>query len=154
MAHVIIVDGPEAAGKSTFIKRLWTDAPVRRWGPVDSISIYRPALSRDCLNQVPIIVWDRSWASEVVYNKLLQRGRESTAFELEREYLEGYAILKIMVLTPPLVLQARREERLAQGAKDDLPVSPWDEYAAFRQYAAENNWAVMKGNTNNVGLAR
>lgn len=145
MAHVIIVDGPEAAGKSTLIARLWPRERVRRWGPVDSIKVYEEVLTQDLMNSDrAIIVWDRSWASEVVYNELLGRGRQ---VEPDREYLEEYVCLKLMVLADPMTLILRRQQRVNAGQTDDLPVEPYDEHRLFLKYAKKNHWAIIAGDS-------
>lgn len=146
MANVIIVDGPEAAGKSTLIDRLWTTDARRDWGPVPSIDVYEEALTQDFLNrECPLIVWDRSWASEVVYNQLLERGRDEQHIEEVKQFLEEYACLKLMVLSSSTTLAKRRAERIARGGKPDLPVDPVAERNAFASYAAQHNWAVIIG---------
>lgn len=140
---VIIFDGPEAAGKTTLIKRVFarTDQKVvRRWGPVDSIDVYRPFLMHD-LGDPGTVVWDRSWASEYVYNKLLHRDRP--IFPELQKLEDVVPVLKVMVLVDPAVAAVRRYRRLEAGQTSDLPVDPYEEHALFYRYAQHHGWAII-----------
>lgn len=135
---VIIVDGPEAAGKSTFIANRFPDAEVRKWGPVPNVSAFVPPFFSDRTSD-KLVVWDRSWASEVVYNQLLNRGRTPDRIVAE---LESFRPMRIIIAAPARTLEMRRNFRLSLGQTDDLPVDPEEELRAFLAYGNAHGWAV------------
>lgn len=135
---LIVIDGPEAAGKTTFISQTFPNAVRRPWGPVSSATEYIKQLDAD-RSADHLVVWDRSWASEYVYNILMNRGRkEQNVMRL----LEEMRIPRIMILAYPDTLKMRRDFRLAAGLSDDLPVDPSQEFALFRDYAMSNCWSL------------
>lgn len=143
----LIFDGPEATGKSTLISALQEVIPgsrIRKWGPVASWGEYVSPLIED-MESEEVVLWDRSWASELVYNDLMNRGRSVKSHQL-RYVLELPLLhrggLMFMVLTPPSVLEARRLER-EPGI--DLEVDPVLEWKAFDYYARAHNWVVLSG---------
>jgi hypothetical protein len=151
---MMIVDGPEAAGKTTLITSflaLW--APERRftraWGPVTSLHDYEGPLMNDLAeyahDPLRMAVWDRSWASEWVYNSLLERGRTITINDLstlERPCTD-MGVFRLMLVPEPAVLSARRAERVEKGDNSDLPVNPQAEAGAFTYYATEWHWSEI-----------
>ena len=149
---IVILDGPEAAGKSTIIEELKFVLPepikIRAWGPVSSWMEYREPLAEDLGLVGETVIWDRSWAAEVVYNDLLHRGREVNETQLFL-YLEMKVEVSggmmVMVLTDPEVLEDRRRRRREMRDKPDLPVDPIAERARFGRYAAEHEWSVVDG---------
>lgn len=149
---VLIIDGPEAGGKSTVIghlfARLRQDATLRYWGPVDSWHDYALPLSMDLTRtDGRLVVWSRSWASEVVYDELLSRGQNPSEWEIEKTLewrvreCNGYML---MIMADPDVLTARRAARRGVG-RTDLPVGPEAEAIRFGRYAAEHEWDVVRG---------
>ena len=159
---ILIVDGPEAAGKTTLIRaigRQLTRPPlVRAWGPVDSVHEYWSPLQADLANEGDLVVWDRSWASEFVYNRLLRRGRsESTILEeatgLEEDVWESAGVL-LMVIALPEALHERRAQRRALKDLGDLPVRPEDEARHFAEYAVNHEWAMLPGDRDPAVQAR
>ena len=165
---LIIVDGPEAAGKTTLIREIqsrWAGEQFvsRHWGPVDGWNVYVSPMSEDYYRaQDPqtLVVWDRSWASEVVYNDLLDRGREIDEALIDlwlADPVRSNGLLLILT-APPDVLRARRTERLRKEVPHaqlevDLPVDPDEESAAFLAYARKHDWSTIVGDVSPGELA-
>lgn len=154
---VIVLDGPEAAGKTSIIYvlkqtlELQTGLPVtvRKWGALDDGKwavdrVYRDALVEDH-NSPNVSLWDRSWASEAVYARLLGRDRRLGTDPWLGEWLYGRGVpLKYILAGPdPSVLEGRRKARLAAGPSDDLPTDPAEEQAAFYWYGTRYGWTTF-----------
>jgi len=156
---VIVVDGPEASGKTTIIREivkianneLHTETVVREWGPVEGWYEYVIPFEDARKDEDRLHVWSRSWASEIVYNDLLMRGRHidelSIYHTFESHWMRSDALL-VMVEAPVHVLERRRSERVAEGGKPDLPIAPGVEMAVFRKYGEANGWMFVSGNQN------
>lgn len=154
---LLIVDGPEAAGKTTFIAALVAqldhDARTvqhRRWGPVPSWEAYVDPLGKDleALDRglVDWVVWDRGWPSESVYNELLARGKvidERVVYNTLTLKARSAGALLLIIAPPAATLIERRRVREAAGLRDDLPVAPEAETAAFRRYGVKHGWTVV-----------
>lgn len=145
---IIILDGPEKAGKSTTIAAIQQELQnrgrssiVRHWGKVEPDDrVYTPFLMDDATRgpDDAVIIWDRSWASEHVYGKLLGRDRRLSTNPWLGEWLHGRATrAKFILLTDPIKLIERRNET-------DLPVNPTDEYAAYHDYGKRYGWDVIR----------
>lgn len=185
---LIILDGPEKAGKTTLARELRAGSgdyrgglATRHWGPIPARlpgtddfgdTAYRAGLRIDLgdpmayelsasalaavveygsiADEQPTLdplgmVWDRSWASEVVYAGVLGRtDRRLYGDPWLAEWLYGRAVqasgIRVMVLGPSA-------GRLAElRSSDDLPVKPELERALFHQYATEYGWEVVQDN--------
>lgn len=152
---IFIIDGPEKAGKTTLISALsglgHGDKPegskmkVRKWGPVDSVLEYFGPIVEDYkfVQQGGIVFWDRSWASESVYNALV-RQRDTDQESLR--YLEtgpwSKYLIKIMVVS---TTSALRQRRAAHRDPEDHEIDPERERAGFLKYAQTFNWQVIEG---------
>lgn len=141
---ILIVDGPEAAGKTTLIEGvldLWPYNVGRRsWGPVGSWHEYTQPLKTDLeMAQSPhfLAVWDRSWASEFVYDALMNRRRYVPLSILKARFEDRVPRLKLMLVPQAIVLEGRRSKR---GITDDLPVDPYAETQMFKLYAHTFGW--------------
>jgi len=144
---VIVLDGPEKAGKTTLARQVMALDPsvrYRHWGPVASITEY----DRPLVDDVPpdhLVIWDRSWASEHVYDRLLRRGAVLGADPWYGEWKYGTSarsngLLVMMLGEDPSVLESRR-------TPDDHTVIPAEvERAQFKWYAHEYGWQVYEGN--------
>jgi hypothetical protein len=141
---VIVVDGPEKAGKTTLIRAIdrhldGARVLLRAWGPVKSDVEYLEPL-KFAVSYPGVAVWDRSWASEHVYGLLLDRVDHRLAGDpWLGEWLYGRAVqacgLRVMVTTDPALLRERRNAT-------DLPVDPAIERFAFQQYADQHGWST------------
>lgn len=139
---LIILDGPEKAGKSTLVKRLeqWYGARSVHWGPVTDHSRYVEPLARDVLDK-GLVVWDRCWASECVYGPLLDRQHrdESDPWLMEWLYSRAVDTVGVKAVLLPVSTEETRERR----DDTDLPVDPDMEAASYRSYAERFGWEVL-----------
>jgi hypothetical protein len=142
---IIVIDGPEKAGKSTLIELLRKEllrTHVRPWGPVDPDDrVYLQPLIADTTDTHRIGIWDRSWASEHVYAKLLNRDRRLKDDPFLGEWFYGRAAqavgLRIMLIPEdPNELIRRRDNT-------DLGVNPIVERNAFIEYAKTFGWTIL-----------
>jgi len=132
---VILIDGPEKAGKSTLIAalRMSLGARVRAWGQVSPDDrVYTEPLGTD-ITSPKVHIWDRGWISEAVYGSLLNRPRRLSKDWWLAEWLHGRALhtdgLAVVLLGPSdSTLKSLRKE-------DDLKVEVAAERETFRQYA-------------------
>ena len=152
---LLLVDGPEGAGKTTLINSIqqhWSlpDQHTRHWGPVDSWRTYVDPIVDDVhyVQKHPghLVIWDRSWAAEWVYNALLNRDKAfhpAHARSLE-DVVDGVPHVKLILTATPAELVARRTERHRRGEKADLPVAPLDEIAMFTRYGKIFGWQITE----------
>lgn len=155
---IAVVDGPEKAGKSTFVRALAAElsrrgvnVSVRKWTgrakPDDSE--YLAPLAEDCLTAGLISVWDRSWASEHVYGGLLGQDRRLAGDPWLGEWLYGRAVsacgAAFHLTANPSELASRRDE-------SDLPVDPAEEARWFQRYADDYGWVTLSTGYSPVGL--
>lgn len=153
---IIVVDGPEKAGKTTLIAvlaRLLSDAgrsvSTVHWSgravPDDRVYTWSlqtsvTALQADAVtgSSPEVIIWDRSWASECVYGRLLRQGRRLASDPWLGEWLCGRAVqtngLRVMLLGP----EPRELNALRDGT--DLPVNPAAEQRLYWKYAQRFSW--------------
>jgi hypothetical protein len=150
MGRVIYVDGPEKAGKTTFIaalkaglERNGVQVHVRRWGAVKPDDrVYAQPLESDLSRStVGVTIWDRGWASEAVYGKLLNRQRRGANNPWILEWLHGRAVvgngLRIIYLPNNTMhsIQFRDDT--------DLPVDPYSEYYEYLAYARRFKYHIV-----------
>lgn len=144
---ILIIDGPEKAGKTTTIrilrdlmKEVGMAVNVRHWGPVTPDDREFSPLLREDIENDPmhtLTIWDRGWASEHVYANLLGRQRRLANDPWFGEWLHGRAAEnKFILLTNPTLLQQRRDS-------SDLPVDPGEEYILFENYAERFQWTKI-----------
>jgi hypothetical protein len=105
-----------------------------RWA-VDST--YADALRVDNLHP-GLVIWDRSWASEAVYGRLLGRPRRLAEDPWLGEWLYGRGVSLKVILGGP-----HPEVSLLDRTPDDLPVHPRQEKEAFLQYARDWGWTIL-----------
>jgi hypothetical protein len=154
---ILILDGPESAGKSSVVNAMldmYDVKPiVRHWGLVNSWLQYLPALLNDIQSfdkspvgwRMPMAIWDRSWASEVVYNNLMKRGRVISEDSIKRRLeqpLLGATGMMVMLVANHKTLSERRVLKREEG-HNDLPVLVNDELMAFLSYGREHNWTII-----------
>lgn len=145
---IMLIDGPEKAGKSTFVSKMRQSdecSVLRQWGPVSSIVEYLGPLAEDyaIVQEGGFVIWDRSWASEFVYNKLV-RNRPTDGRTLD--FLETGPwlkyLVKIMLVSTDDTLKSRRQEH---RDPTDHKVDPKEERAAFISYGKQFNWTIIEG---------
>lgn len=153
---LVILDGPEAAGKSTIIDRLmgeWgPNSVLRSWGPRDSWLEYCQPLWEDLLvcqsDPQALYVWSRCWASRTVYNQLLNQGQivpPEVTKELDRIVTRAGGFLG-MVTAPEVILLQRRLNRVESGfEKKDHQLDVGQELASFLKYARNRPWTALHG---------
>ena len=149
---VIVIDGPEKAGKTTIIIALvkewvWLKKPVivRHFGPVNPDDrVYSPILEKDATTRDYLAIWDRCWPSEYVYGSLGMPGNVNHRMVNDPwlgEWLHGRAVqacgLRVMVLGPdPKTHVSKRDE-------SDWPVDPSAERAMYYAYAKMFGWFII-----------
>lgn len=153
---LVIIDGPEAAGKTTIIDALleeWGEPSMyRHWGPRDSWLEYCQPLFDDLKrcreNPTELIVWSRSWASRTIYNKLLNQGQSvpsCVTSELDKIVIRSGGFLG-MVTAPVVTLLNRRLQRIAAGdPKQDHQLDVGKELAEFQKYGRFRGWNMLDG---------
>lgn len=155
---IVIIDGPEAAGKSTIIGALLAEwgslSQYRHWGPRDSWLEYCGPLFEDIKiceeNPQILVVWSRCWASRTVYNKLLDQGQIlplAITRELDDIVTRSGGFLG-MVTSPVNVLLQRRLDRIESGAKKDHQLDVSQELAEFQRYGRGRGWTMLDGTSN------
>jgi hypothetical protein len=152
---LVILDGPEASGKSTIIDALMEEwglnSRLRSWGPRESWLEYCQPLFEDgkAVKEDPhlLIVWSRSWLSRMVYNRLLNQGQSvppRATSELDNIVIASGGLL-LLILSPPKVLIDRRLTRVAAGEKKDHPLDPRMEHTQFDRCIRHRKWRVLSG---------
>lgn len=136
---LILIDGPEKAGKTTLIAALAKDlkelkykVEVHAQGPWSPNDAYvAPMVKAHTLDMSTYHIWDRGWPSEEVYATLLARTRRAQGNPFLMEWLHGRSTPYKFILLPTDVSRLRvlRDDT-------DLPVDPEAEAAAFTKYVA------------------
>lgn len=144
---VIIVDGPEKSGKTTFISALVGALKsnstyfvgIRKWTgrAVPNDSEYLNPLIEDIKLIDTITIWDRSWVSEYVYGTLLGQDRRLSNDPWLGEWLYGRAL---QTQGFRIMMEADLAELVSRRDSTDLPVNPWKEAGLFRNYADDFGW--------------
>lgn len=140
MGKIIVIDGPEKAGKSTFIRQFAEENGWRirkQTGPATpNWTQYVSDLQADMFSNENVI-WDRGWASEAVYSDMTGRAWVDTR---AMEFILGrIPMARIMVLGPGF------EKQYSLRDESDMPVDPRQERAKFMQYATHMGWQSVKG---------
>lgn len=158
---IIVIDGPEKAGKTTLIRALTGPLAevtglrvnVRHWGPVKPDDrVYTPALQEDVRAvHDTITVWDRTWASEHVYGFLLDRDRRLARDPLLGEWLHGRVIQSV---GSRYMLLSSTHDRRQLRDDSDIAVDPNDEMQRYWWYADRFGWSELWNNYTAVCLRR
>lgn len=161
---IVIVDGPEKVGKTTFCMVLATLLKHSGFGvlyykpekPADDVEFLDALRLHAMLPLTTVAIWDRSWASNHVYAKCMGEKQYRLAGDpLLGEWLYGRIVqtlgLRIMLMTDYDTLKQRRDET-------DLPVSILrEECNLFAEYAMNAQWDsfyLMPGVMDAEGAAR
>lgn len=144
---IIIVDGPEKAGKTTLIRRLAEKIGyrvVKQSGPAKPNFLIYLVQLLDNIGDGGGVIWDRSWASEFVYRTLMG---EETPNPVVMEFLMGrIPTLKVMVLG------TGDEEQFSMRTSDDMPVNPATERRLFEMYGDAFGWLVFHNSYTETSL--
>lgn len=162
---LIVVSGPEKAGKTTFCHTLVSEAhsrniqaEYRHWGPIPKTlpnglpgdTRYLEALQKD-VKKAGIVVWDRSWACEYAYGII--PGQDDHRLALDPwlgEWIYSRAVqsmgLRMMLLGPDPETLARKR------TPDDLPIDPEVERERYRAYGQWYGWDVVENPHTDVFL--
>jgi hypothetical protein len=158
---IIILDGPEKSGKSTLIERVRQDLEcvgydvrLRKWGQlVIDDREYAEPLMRDTESYSNVVtIWDRSWASEHVYAKMLNRDRRLKDNPLLGELLHRRALFgqgMAFMLAP-----AVEDGAVSRRDSSDLSVDPLLERKEFINYALKYRWFGMLNAYTDESLAK
>lgn len=145
---LVVIDGPEKAGKSTLAALLAREhgAEVRHFGAEPSAGflydlVFARALIED-LAKPHLVVYDRSWASEVVYGSYYHRRRRLVADPWLGEWLYGRVAatlgVRLVLLGPP----AEALHRLRSPDDHDIPAGM--ERVLFAGYAQRWGWEAAE----------
>jgi nicotinamide riboside kinase len=156
---LLVIDGPEKAGKSTLAAALvqwWNTsypeaagtpvARIRKWSRLDDgrwavDSVYRDALVEDS-QYGGLAIWDRSWASEAVYARLLNRNRRLGADPWLGEWLYGRGVVLKFILAgphPSIMAEALDDDDRVHGHGQDMA----KEQRAFMEYGVQYGWNII-----------
>lgn len=143
---LIILDGPEKAGKTTIANVLKQKygATVRHWGPVQPDDrVYAPVLQGDTLfDPEHLYVWDRCWPAEYVYARLLGRPRRLASDPWLGEWLHGRAVATAGVRA--IILGPSADHLRNLRTFDDLPVHVEAERQLYERYARSFAWQPIE----------
>lgn len=129
---IVIVEGPDGSGKSTFAESLAKFETVH-FGPVeDPFEEYRQALRASRGRDV---VFDRIWPSEIVYGNVLRGGNRLTDDELEALRSEaagqGAVVVKCLPRFDAVIQNAAETEQMEGVDRESLDAI----YKAYRSYS-------------------
>jgi hypothetical protein len=159
---LIVIDGPEKAGKTTVIAALealagkhgfWSFTKVHHGKECagDDGSVYASNMLRlqhEVEAARDLVVFDRAWPSEWVYGILMGRQSRITKSPFFVERMLGGTAAAYGACG--ILLGPSTEALAALRTGDDHPVDPGEERAAYRAYAAQfnKNWqAYENGHT-------
>lgn len=148
---MMMIDGPEKAGKTTVIRKItqiWESTVgtgrvhMQHWGPVSPDDrVYSTDLRAAvelAVRPTELVIWDRGWAAEHVYGKLLNRQERRLAEDpWLGEWLHSRAVQSVgscFIITAPEELLSNRR------TADDLKVPIADEKRMFEEYAVRFGW--------------
>jgi hypothetical protein len=143
---IILIDGPEKAGKTTLAREVVALDPevrYRHWTQPSGYAEYLRALYEDlCAGDV--VVWDRGWPSDAVYGELMPAGtRRFPADPWLGEWLLGRAVdtsgLRVVLAPSTSALIYRRADH---QDPTDHKVNPIIERDLYVEYGERFGYAV------------
>jgi hypothetical protein len=144
---LIIIDGPEKAGKTTLAKAMMKRDPrlgYRHWSE-SNLEVYAEAVAEDVRRAKPVI-WDRGWPSAHVYDSLLVDRHNSwwhrEPWDLEWFFTRPMLTNGIHIILTGANVGVLKARRAAEPDSGDLPVSPAEERAAFYAYGDTWGWEI------------
>ncbi len=144
MAKILVISGPEKAGKTTLIKQIQKEAikldiemDIRKQSgkaePNDAI--YLVHIIEDLLrSDVSLVVWDRSWVAEYVYGHFFSGRRLTFAPLIGEWFYSRFATGKWILLGPNDATLSKNRD------SSDLNVPVHEERSLYRNYARTFNW--------------
>ena len=140
---IVLIDGPEKAGKTTLISELKKrlNAESVSWGPVTGDTVYLQPLKEACASS-RWVIWDRGWPSESIYSRLLHRGRRLEKEPFLGEWLYGRAVQTCGLRV--ILLPGNVDEVINRRDKTDLPVDPVQEYMAYKTYGKLFGYLILE----------
>lgn len=133
---ILLIDGPEKAGKTTLIAELYSllsaakyAVDVTKHGPFDPDDTVISALVKKHSQDYTIHIWDRGWPSEEVYASLLNRTRRAYNNPFLMEWLHGRATIYKFILLPTQIEMCKKFRD-----SSDLPVNIEAEINRFHRY--------------------
>lgn len=156
---LIVISGPEKAGKTTLINETIASLErggevtfARRWKKIRHHTDYLAPLIEDMerVADGEWVFWDRSWICEAVYSNILGRDGELGRDWWLGEWLYGRAVRTVgteVVLLPEHIesLDRLRDET-------DLPIDPALEFAKYWEYAAKFRIPMLRNSYSLGGL--
>ena len=155
---VIVIDGPEKAGKTTLIRSLSSEFERMgvfcsrvHWGHIiPDDRAYTNKLIADCTNMNKISIWDRGWPSEYVYGKLTGRDHRMTHDPWIGEWLHGRAVqvsgLRVIFTGP------HHSELSNLRDSSDMFVPPKLEQKLYIEYGKRFGWTIIQNNHTDESL--
>ncbi len=147
---IVVVEGPEKAGKTTFINALEQrlvgegyQVERRKLNADDEDDRrYSPMLQEDMCKLDKVVIWDRGWISEYVYATLLERPRRAAHNPWLMEWIHSRAVRPNGALFT--VVPEDLDELYERRDSTDLPVDPWLEARLFIQHSIEYDWQILE----------
>lgn len=167
MARVIVIDGPEKAGKTTFIQALTENlrlqdcrVNVRHWSNPDLKTFhsfaYTGPLADDFLStEYDVVIWDRSFVSEFVYPMVMPQFQSSRRVFWNDpwlpEWLYGRSLLnrgyRLILLGPSVdILMELRDDT-------DHQCSVEMERIGYQYYGQRFGWDTIENSHNQSAIS-
>lgn len=149
---IVVVEGPEKAGKTTFINAL-EQRLVGEGYQVERRKLkaddeddrrYTPMLQEDVRKLDKVVIWDRGWVSEYVYATLLERPRRAARNPWLMEWIHSRAVRPNGALFT--VIPENWDELYERRDSTDLPVDPRREAGLFIRHSLKYDWQILEHN--------
>lgn len=147
---IVVVEGPEKAGKTTFINAL-EQRLIGEGYQVERRKLkaddeddrrYTPMLQEDVRKLDKVVIWDRGWVSEYVYATLLERPRRAAYNPWLMEWIHSRAVRPNGALFT--IIPEDFEQLYLRRDDTDLPVDPWLEAKLFIRHSIEYDWQILE----------
>lgn len=142
---IVILEGPEKAGKSTLARLIQAElgGRVRHWtGQPEHDKVYAEALAADCKDPDELVIWDRGWVSESVYDLMLDRGRHLGRDPWHGEWMYGRTVQSFGARV--ILLGPSESELNRLRTPDDLSIPVHAERREFEAYGRRFGWWVVE----------
>lgn len=150
---LILVDGPEKAGKTTLVNYLNTtlqcvgyETEVVHQGPWTPDDRIIAGMVKQHSQDRMVHIWDRGWPSEEVYASLLGRNRRARHNAFLMEWLHGRATPYKYILLPN-----DGNQLISRRDSSDLPVNVFDEIEEYKKYE-DYGYRVLTNDYQNIAV--